>query len=129
MPFALDRRKLAWPFVVAALIVAASHRSRLGHTGVEGGDKMVHFAVFGLLATLVCRLGTGWRAAGWALLATSAFGALDEWHQSFVPERSADVQDWIADTVGAALAVALYTGVAAYRRLLETPLRRRHPAV
>lgn len=35
----------------------------------------------------------------------SLYGATDEVHQYFVPERSSDVLDWIADTVGALAAV------------------------
>ena len=87
-------------------------------------DKLGHFAIYGLLGTLVCRLGQGWRSAAWALLAVSAFGASDEWHQSFVPGRFSDVGDWMADTFGAALAVMLYTGWTWYRELLERPLWR-----
>ena len=112
---------------VAALIFVASSRSRLASTDVANGDKIVHFAVYGLLATLVCRLGVGWRGAAWALLAASAFGASDEWHQSFVPGRSAEVADWVADSLGAALAVSLYAGWATYRRLLERPIARTGP--
>jgi VanZ family protein len=63
------------------------------------------------------------------LLVVSAYGASDEWHQSFVPGRSTDVRDWIADTIGAALAIGLYAGWAWYRRLLETPLRLRRLSV
>jgi VanZ family protein len=29
-----------------------------------------------------------------------AYGALDEWHQSFVPGRTPSVADWVADVVG-----------------------------
>lgn len=111
------------------LILVASHRPNLVATGVEGGDKIVHFVVYGLLATLVCRLGRGWRAAGWAWLVVAAFGATDEWHQSFVPGRSTELLDWVADALGAALAVTLYTGWTRYRDLLETPLRRRRAPV
>jgi VanZ family protein len=35
----------------------------------------------------------------------SFYGATDEWHQSFVLGRSSDVWDWLADTVGASLAM------------------------
>jgi VanZ family protein len=53
---------------------------------------------------------------------TSAFGASDEWHQSFVPGRSAEVADWVADTAGAACAAVLYVRWTWYRRQLERVL-------
>lgn len=37
----------------------------------------------------------------------SFYGASDEWHQSFVPGRDASAGDWLADTLGAGMAVAL----------------------
>ena len=86
---------------------------------IPGFDKIVHFSVYGLLATLVCRQGRGWRAAGWSLVVVSAYGASDEWHQSFVPGRATELADWIADTTGAAVGVALYVGWGRYRRWLE----------
>ena len=50
---------------------------------------------------------------------TSLYGASDEWHQYFVPGRSCEFGDWIADTAGGALAIALYRGWPWYRRALE----------
>jgi VanZ family protein len=45
----------------------------------------------------------------WLVIAiVSLYGISDEFHQSFVSGRSVDSTDWIADTVGAVLAV---TGV------------------
>lgn len=82
------------------------------------------FFVYGLLATLTARLGRNRRAAWLALLAVSAFGVTDEFHQSFVPGRSCSAADWVADTLGAALAVGCYAGWERYRRLLELPLVR-----
>lgn len=120
-------RRLAWPLIIAALIVSASNRPRLASPEITNVDKVTHFAVYGLLATLVCRLGHGWRSAVFALVAVSAFGATDEWHQSFVPGRSSEVADWVADTLGAATAVMLYWGWAQYRRCLEFPLVRVRP--
>jgi VanZ family protein len=35
------------------------------------------------------------------------YGALDEWHQSFVPGRTPSVTDWVADMVGVTLGYAL----------------------
>jgi hypothetical protein len=47
------------------------------------------------------------RRPAFALLLTaligSAYGAIDEFHQYFVPGRSCDVWDWLADTLGALL--------------------------
>ena len=119
-------RGLFWPVAIAGLIFLASSRSYVPSPGLtKADDKFAHFVVYGLLGTLVCRLGRGWRAAAGALVVVSAFGASDEWHQSFVPGRVTDFGDWLADTLGAATAVALYSGWAWYRQLLERPLRRR----
>ncbi len=124
MILAQNRRQLLWPLAIAALIFTASSRSSVAAPEIVDIDKVGHFLVFGLLATLLCRLGQGWRAAGWALLAASLFGMTDEWHQGFVPGRAPDVFDWVADTLGAALAVTLYAGWPAYRRVLEMKLGR-----
>jgi VanZ family protein/UDP-2,3-diacylglucosamine pyrophosphatase LpxH len=40
-------------------------------------------------------------------LLVSLFGCSDEFHQSFVPNRDADVFDWLADTLGGGLGLAL----------------------
>jgi hypothetical protein len=53
----------------------------------------------------------------WAVLLTSAFGAGDEWHQSFTPGRRAAIDDWAMDTASAALALYVWS------RLASTPWR------
>ena len=40
-----------------------------------------------------------------SLCFSSIYGMSDEWHQSFVPGREADVLDWLADTLGALIAL------------------------
>lgn len=117
-------RAAGWAFVIAGLIFYASSRSTVVSTGVTKiDDKFAHFAVYGLLGTLVCRIGrNGWRAALGAWLMVAAYGASDEWHQSFVPGRSSDAGDWIADTLGATVAIGAYTLWTWYRQLLERPL-------
>ena len=111
--------------IVAALIFLASSRSDLAGPSVEGSDKVAHFGVYGLLATLVVRLGRGPWSAWIALAVVSAYGVSDEWHQSFTPGRSVEFADWLADTLGAALAIVLYRRWAWYRARLETPLGRK----
>lgn len=67
---------------------------------------LAHAAAFGILAVLV-----RWaveRTPGatlWAFLFSAAFGAVDEWHQSFTPGRHPDIKDLIVDSLAAALAV------------------------
>jgi VanZ family protein len=121
-------RAYFWPIAFATLVLLASHRPRLASPHVVNADKVAHFGVYGLLGTLVCRLRPGWPGAVLGLVAASGFGATDEWHQSFVPGRDSSLDDWIADTLGAALAVTLYAGWGWYRRLLEKPIWRSRPA-
>jgi len=114
-----SRHAWIWPVLLAVAISVASSRPRLADMGFDGSDKVAHFAVFGLLAILVCRLKPGWRFAVLAAVLTSVYGGLDEWHQSFVPGRKAGPDDWVADTLGAIVAVICYTRWAWFRRLLE----------
>ena len=115
----IGKWQVLWPIAIAALIFCASARSHVAAPAVSNIDKFSHFGVYGLLGTLVCRLRGGWRGAGLGLLAASVYGALDEWHQYYTPGRSCDEWDWVADTLGAGLAVTLYAGWARYRELLE----------
>lgn len=111
---------------IGALVFVASSRSTVAGPHVTHSDKVVHFAVYGLIGTLVCRAARpGWGGACVAVAVVSAYGATDEWHQSFVPGRSSELADWVADTLGAATAAALYTGWGWYRGWLERPLRGR----
>jgi hypothetical protein len=72
-----------------------------------------------MLAEMRALIGT---RAFWAIVIVSAFGLSDELHQHFTPGRSMEFMDWVADTLGATLAVGLYTYWAWYRKLLEAPL-------
>jgi VanZ family protein len=118
-----------WPLALAGAVVFASGGNPQSPVSFIGVDKVAHFGVFGLLATLLLRTPQVWRRVGWrgwiAVLAVSAFGGTDEWHQSFTPGRSVEFGDWLSDTTGAALAVALYLNWAWYRRLLEFSFPRR----
>jgi VanZ family protein len=121
------RFRPVWPVLLAACIVAASSLSMPEMpVGLWNADKLVHFAVFGLLATATVRVPALARRAWLAVLLVSLFGAADEVHQGFTPGRSPDPYDWLADTLGALVAVAAYTRWPGYRRLLER--RPAHPA-
>lgn len=72
------------------------------------GDKGVHFIEYGLLGLLLAHaMFRTWprhhpaRTATLAVLVTVLWGFVDEIHQAFVPGRSSDVLDLVADTAGA----------------------------
>lgn len=123
-----DRRRALWPLALAGAIVWCSGNALPSWTQpVFSSDKVAHFLTFGLLATLVGRLEAMRRARPVgiyaAVLVVSAFGATDEFHQSLTPGRAMEFADWMADTLGAAVATALYARWPGYRRWLETPVR------
>ncbi|MEN9841426.1 MAG: hypothetical protein RL376_1226 [Verrucomicrobiota bacterium] len=112
-----------YPLALGAMVVIASGRSQVAAPGVAGIDKLGHFSVFGLLATLVIR-SPGMRQWWGAIVVVSFFGISDELHQSFTPGRAVEFADWVADTLGATCAICLYVFWPNYRRLLETALPR-----
>ena len=77
-------------------------------------DKLVHATIYALLAVTALAAVTAWQIP-WSLklgLAVggtlTALGILDETTQLLVRGRSADVMDWVADSVGAFLGIGLY---------------------
>ena len=94
-----------------ALIFYLSHQPTLPMPmGFPNQDKLVHmtaYAVMGSCAWLYFRHYALSNIVLFmiALLFSSAYGASDEFHQSFIEGRDADVWDWFADTVGAGLAL------------------------
>lgn len=72
--------------------------------------RLAHLAAFGLVGLLAWWAAEGVpRAAFWAVLLTSLFGATDEWHQSFTPGRHSGIDDWAWDTACAAIAIYAWT--------------------
>jgi VanZ family protein len=73
-------------------------------------SPVAHFTEYAVLAVLMVFALGGRRlsvpVALVLLLACSAYGASDEFHQSFVAGRTPDPVDWATDTAGAALALA-----------------------
>jgi VanZ family protein len=126
------KHSFAWQWlyavVLASVIVTASGRSQVAAPGIVDFDKAAHFAVFGLLATLVVRPLSG-RRVWMAVVIVSLFGASDEVHQSLTPGRAMEFADWIADTSGAIVAVMVYTCWPQYRRMMETRLWKRKPKI
>lgn len=95
-------------------------------------DKLAHAAVFGLLALaldLALRVSVPgmpmYKRHLLVVAAVSLYGGLDEWHQFYVPGRDCEVGDWVADTLGAFLALtAAYLPLVFTRRLAWNGWRR-----
>src|SRR5213593_340528 len=124
------RRALLWvpPLIYMAVIFFLSSQSEpIPAVTSLVWDKALHMTEYTVLSLLFCRAlqGEGFailRVALLAVLLTSAYGATDEIHQSFVPERNADVDDWVADTTGAAAAAAVFSTASRLRRQLPHSL-------
>ncbi len=118
------RRPWVWTPAVAlaATIAWLSHQPTWPEPLTGWPDELLHALAFGALAVSVFYgLSDGGRRCRRDLLPPAAlaawlYGAVDEWHQSFVPGRDAAVGDWLADGVGAllgavALAVVSFAGL------------------
>jgi VanZ family protein len=132
-----------WPVAAWAVLIfffstdtfSATHTSRLilpvlrwlfphaspetletAHFLIRKSAHFVEYFIFSLLALHALRGEEGRWKLRWALEAAvlaEAYAALDEFHQSFVPSRTASVHDVLLDTFGAVVAQAL----AAWRAL------------
>jgi VanZ family protein len=114
------RRCILWvPVVLYALLIFhfSSQSHPLPALTRLVWDKALHTTEYAGFALLLCRAlrgeGLRWgRSIVLALILASVYAATDEWHQFFVPERSADVADWAADVVGATAGSSLYRLIA-----------------
>ena len=83
-------------------------------------DKLVHAGLFAVLSVLLVRvLVVEARPAWLAFLLAAAFAAFTEVQQHFIPSRSMELGDFLADAVGAALGLAAFVALARRRRELS----------
>lgn len=106
---------LAVAWMATIFYLSSQHTPELD-LGFSGQDKLLHLGAYGLLGTLLlggmARHADGYRPRQViaAIVLAALYGCSDEWHQSFVPGRSMDGLDLVADAVGALLgALALRT--------------------
>ena len=127
----VQRRLIGWlPAVAWAATLFLFSSAPSLPTPADVGDKVMHGGAYAVLGAL-CLLGiTGWRwhsitlaSALVAWLVATMYGVTDEVHQSFVPGRTPDVGDVVADAMGAALAVGLLWAWAILARRRSSPPR------
>ena len=96
------------------LIFAGTHVPKLPHFSAEIGDKTKHFSAFFGLAMLLCYVtnspNRARRFAGIAILCLS-YAMIDELTQNLVPNRVAEIGDFVADSLGTGSAIAIYVGI------------------
>lgn len=118
-------RRAVYPILLlATLWIVSSVRAtpQLPGGGFVGIDKMLHFLVYGLLATTLLRVRNypqGWKWVLLTVLIVSGAGMLEEAIQSFNPFRSFEWDDFFADSLGAWVAVISYRTLPWYRKILE----------
>ncbi|WP_422445626.1 VanZ family protein [Thermoanaerobacterium sp. DL9XJH110] len=90
-----------------------AENTSLPYNGVEMVNviirKYAHLMVFGILALLFRRAINPARHAyflAWGF--TRLYALSDEWHQAFVPGRSASIRDVILDSAGALMFLAIH---------------------
>ena len=70
-----------------------------------GADTIAHFGFYGVMGFLFVlwrrEIGTGAAVAVvWAAIFAALLGAVDEFHQQWIPGRSMELLDWAADFAG-----------------------------
>lgn len=105
--------RLVQVVIWAGIIFAFSSFSNPpGTSGHEWQSNLAHMTEYAILGALVWRWLAAFRPA-WSLAALGtaawltcvAYGASDEFHQSFVPNRDSNVMDVGFDALGAAIAL------------------------
>lgn len=128
----MSRLWLWGPVVVQmALIFIASSIPNLQQLPGNISDKAGHGIGYAILGALLLRAiahgrraGVTWRAVLLTILCATAYGVSDELHQGFVPGRTPDVYDVLADGEGAA---AASLGAWAILKSVSQPQRRESP--
>lgn len=109
---------LAAGWAAVLFLLSAAPGSALGPS-VPYGDKLAHFALYTVLGMALARVRLGGvPQLPHALLIALGFlyGISDELHQAFVPGRTPDVRDWLADALGVVVGYGL---VLRWRRQAE----------
>ena len=107
------RNRWALPLIWSLVILSLTSIPNLQVSAPKNSDKVVHFLVYAVLGLLVARakdvMPRQLARVAAVVIGVSLFGAMDEWHQGFIPGRFPDVRDWMADTVGGIAGATAFT--------------------
>jgi VanZ family protein len=111
---------LGWAALI--FVLSAIPGAAYPHTDLISADKLVHIALYGVLAGLCARgllRGSAFAPAtvlAIASLLSALYGLTDEAHQHFVPGRNPDWRDVVADATGSVLGALVIVAVRRWRR-------------
>lgn len=114
-------------FLYYSLIFFFSSRSIDLKADIPFMDKAIHlieFAILGFLLSFGCFSSLKYRLKVKAYLtffSGTLLGALDELHQYFIPSRSTEILDWMADVLGVLLGLLIF--ISLFRRAKGKILR------
>jgi len=101
--------------MIAIFIQSSLGQIKLPNLGFVWQDKLLHFIVFGILAFLIARSFSMTKYPllnrlyyFWGITISTFYGMSDEVHQYFVPGRSSNVSDLIADLLGSVTFIIVF---------------------
>ena len=100
-----------WLFIFIGTSLPSDELSTI----VEIGDKLKHFLAYFILAILLAlnlHFQDKWKNVSinylvYTFIICTFYGVIDELHQIFVPNRSAEFYDWVADLFGSTMGIIL----------------------
>lgn len=112
---------MAWAMVIEVLVLWPSPPDLSPRWMGGGFDKVVHASLFAVLAALAAWARDFDRRPLWpAAVGATLFGVLTEVQQHFIPSRSMELGDLLADAVGTMIGLALFAALALRRRELQS---------
>lgn len=120
-------------YMAGIFVLSSFHLDVTIDESVPFRDKGIHFleyAVLGFLCANAARRSfpdrPAWRTFAVGAFVASAWGLGDELHQAFVPGRSAEILDWVADTLGSVTGAGLRFALSRFRAAGGTPAEESH---
>jgi len=104
-------RLLTLVYAVIILILTSTPGDRVPKFTIAHFDKIVHFSIYYIFGVLLLLAVFEFKPLGslksilTALITGLGFGALDEFHQFWIPNRFPDVLDFLADAAGLSLGI------------------------
>jgi len=98
-----------WALFIEALLLWPHPPEVPSPFAFVGLDKLVHASLFGVQTVLAARAlrftGRPWWVA---VVGVIVYGAFTEFEQHFMPSRSMELDDFLADTVGALIGASVF---------------------